>query len=390
MTLSDGRQRRETIASVRRMCSLYRRMLANLFVRCVVCAPAAVVMACGSSEGISDASVRDAAIADAGRVDARVVLPPADSMNPVDAQPPDAWTPNCYSTATTLATGPTVPWEIVAHGDRVYWNVRGNADNDYTDGAVLSVSKYGGAVTTIAADQARTLDLAVDATHVYWANGDTYVGGAWSGKGAVMRAPLAGGAPQSLVADAGLVAAIAVDGDNVYFAHDRDLTSGGEDYAILRVPKTGGTPAHVADVPGAVQRLAVDTQHIYLTTFGDGLHRVVKSGGRPARLRNGTLTGLELTPSHVYFIEFLGRFHSYHKATGTHMQTPQQNTQPRRLAIDDQFAYWTNSLGHIARVPLTGGTPTEHIYGATYWGIDVDERCVYWVRQGGEVMTQLK
>lgn len=62
----------------------------------------------------------------------------------------------------------------------VYFITEGTADAGYSDGTVMRTGVDGGAATPIATTQKRPVSLALDATHIYWAN---------AGDGTIMSAP---------------------------------------------------------------------------------------------------------------------------------------------------------------------------------------------------------
>jgi hypothetical protein len=77
----------------------------------------------------------------------------------------------------------------------------------------MKVPLAGGTPTTLASGQMMPLDLAVDATSVYWTD---------STGGTVMKVPLAGGTPTTLASGQSSPDYIAVDGTSVYWTNDAD------------------------------------------------------------------------------------------------------------------------------------------------------------------------
>ncbi len=69
----------------------------------------------------------------------------------------------------SLATGQSSPaYGLALDGDRVYWTTNGSGAYNWTNGAVLSVAKLGGALRLLASSQLAPGGLAVDRTSIYW------------------------------------------------------------------------------------------------------------------------------------------------------------------------------------------------------------------------------
>lgn len=82
-------------------------------------------------------------------------------------------TATAFGTAHDVASGLPGPAALAAdaNGAALYVTARGTAAAGYADGIVGKVAKSGGAVIVVARGQARPGAIAVDGTHVYWANG---------------------------------------------------------------------------------------------------------------------------------------------------------------------------------------------------------------------------
>ena len=204
----------------------------------------------------------------------------------------------------------TVALAVDAAGD-VYWA-------GLTDGSVHRIPKAGGDVL-LASGQASPSALAVDATTVYWTDGQS--GQATSGN--VMAVAKNGGTPVVLYDDMTAVpVALALDATNVYFADSTDST-------VKQIPKTsvdGGTALKTWDgvsVTSFFEFAADDFAFYFIDTDSNG---------------NSTVAELLRTAP---------------------ANTPAQElatADVTALAIDDTFVYWSNdSGGTISRVAKAGG-----------------------------------
>jgi hypothetical protein len=265
----------------------------------------------------------------------------------------------------------------------------------------------GQCVPTVVAAGSSPVDVAVDATNVYFTTTD----------GQVLRAPIAGGVPTMLARVPG-ASYLTVDAQNVYFGVFMPLTQGG---AVERVPIAGGQPAvpltpsganwpnevvvqggmvyfaaqgdsnmsngYVASVPaggGMVtvlaqnqvgpEQLAVDAANVYFTNFDYGGNTVMTAplGGGPAtvlaQMGLGSPFGIVIGGSSVYVFD---------RANGAIYQLPTgaapdggvtlpppictdpgggNNSQGTgNLVTDTTRVYWVNALtGNVFACPLDG------------------------------------
>lgn len=170
-----------------------------------------------------------------------------------------------------LATGLRSPRGIAVDGTRVYWADEGTARGRYADGAIMSLSKGGGAPVVVAVQQ-RPSGIIVDDTTLYWMSRDIInscqkqacrpsaaVTGAsdrvgfliddaylyWVSKDRVLRTPKAGGPPTQL-GQSTISSASPSDGIDGMAIDDSFVYVFGSD-VIERIPKTGGPPHRVVD-----------------------------------------------------------------------------------------------------------------------------------------------
>ncbi len=142
---------------------------------------------------------------------------------------------------------------IAAHSKFLYW---------LTQSELKEKDLAGGTLNTLASGLSSARSVAVDATHVYWAQGQ------WNGSETIQSMPRGGGAATQLSA-AGAYA-IALDASYVYAADNHD----GE---ILRVPKAGGIVEILASSQPYPFDIAVDGLAVYWSSETDAkVARVLK------------------------------------------------------------------------------------------------------------------
>lgn len=151
---------------------------------------------------------------------------------------------------TTLASRAYDVQSIAVGGANVYYT---------TSEGVMTVGKNGGSARTLVAASGLLWKIAVDASRVFWHEGD----GNGQGFGALRSAALDGSGVATVVGSAALVG-IALDGANIYYTDD----GGGGGFSgagkVMRVAKTGGQPATLAsNESSGIAGMAVDGDSIY-------------------------------------------------------------------------------------------------------------------------------
>jgi hypothetical protein len=256
--------------------------------------------------------------------------------------------------------------------DRLYWASPGS---DCEHGSIRSVSKAGGAVTTLAVDEPNPRALGVDDARVYFYDS--------CGTGRIASVAKTGGAVQELPVamkpeDARVLAVFAGD---LYF----------NGYGLLRMPKDGG-PLEVIDESTFVLAVATDKKGIFWAGVqmgtSDDVILALDAGASAPRVVadvNDVRYGLALDAKYVYFNS--GDFVKRVPRAGGSVQTLAA-ANAWKLAVDDTHVYWTEGVFGadcaIKKAPKSGG---ESIVVATctgaYVDIAVDERCVYWANLYG-------
>jgi len=215
-----------------------------------------------------------------------------------------------------LVFGQGTPWGVAVDGSHVYWANEGS-------GTIDEAALTGGAASLLVRDAIDPAGVAVDASHIYWAN--------FLPVGTIMEADLPnGGNPHSLVSEQGFPAGVAVDAGHIYWANqgagtimEADLPNGGNPHALVSGQ----------DSPAGV---AVDSGHIYWANLAD-------ANGDP---NTGTINEASLPNG------------------GAATPLVKGQNRPVGVAVDSGQIYWANEgSGTIDEAPLTGGTATLLIHG---------------------------
>lgn len=142
---------------------------------------------------------------------------------------------NGTSVPETIISGVQTPWDLATDATHIYWVATGTLDFEnetiLPDGKIERATKSGGTRQTLAANLSAPLDLAIDATHVYYnetglAEGDETFG--------AYRVAKTGGSISTLT-NQSLVLGLDVGDDFVVFWGGADEASVG----LFRVPKNG-------------------------------------------------------------------------------------------------------------------------------------------------------
>jgi hypothetical protein len=252
--------------------------------------------------------------------------------------------------AAATAPGSEFTEGLVMDADTLYWTANGDG---MEGGAVFSVSKSGGAVTTLATNQTRPTGIAVDDTTVYWAN---------------QGAP----PPQS----------------------DSDL--GSPTPTIMSIAKTGGTATVLFGAPETPDALTLDATGV-IWHEARAIRRIAKTGGDPTTLAAAAIpwasTNLVVSGGTLFFGADQGGWSldsvpltGSSPTTLTPLPTP-----PGSIFVVGGSVFWNDSVGSavgaIHSIPLGGGTPTVEGSGdvvpkSTDEQVSLlaaDESAFYWV-----------
>lgn len=277
--------------------------------------------------------------------------------------------------------------------------------------AVLRVAKDGGALVSAAAPMPdggsavhSPWGVAVDATHVYWANASVI-------EGSTARAPLDGGPSEVLLGGLQIPRGLVLTGDAVVVAEWNG-------FRIVRHDKGGPTGlwAHATDnASGHVA--AQGAQVFWLEESGGVLGRITDDGGSPVRIPpvgtpppGGDARGLVLTKTHVYWGTPTSNAHQAGifraaRSSGVIERFATAEAYPTALAADTDALYWVGAevladggkgtAGVVMTCAFSGGgacgastrlseTASEPL------AIAVDPVAVYWVERSGAVMRVAK
>jgi hypothetical protein len=293
-----------------------------------------------------------------------------------------------------LATGLNHPFQMTSDANRVYWTEFGD-DTGTANGSVKScpIDGCGSGPMVYAQGQLNPRGITVDGQSIYWGTGS--YGGI---NGGILSCPLTGcaGGPKRL-ANASTPFGIAVDASYVYWVD-------GDTYTVSRVSKAGGNPASLlydggngSSAINAPRVCVVDSTFVYLTDTLGGAYRVPLTGGDPITvIFPGTYFGgyypLALDTSNVY----LGTQGGILRASKTGMTDAgvpvAMNIQdPDGLVLDPSsgnlyWSDWGSGLaydGTVGKVPVAGGNQsTLHSALVSPEDVAVSGNYVFWISNG--------
>jgi len=161
--------------------------------------------------------------------------------------------------------------------------------DDAATGSIYSVPKNGGTPKLLATKLAAPIDLALDATSVYWANLGTIIGDDIAADGSIERILKNGSGRQVLADKLSTPSSISIDDTDVYFS-EVGLGIGNPSAGVRRVSKSGGAVTSLVDGFPVFTVASNDADVIYSGfRTSAGLFRVPKLGGRPQLLAEGVL-----------------------------------------------------------------------------------------------------
>lgn len=162
---------------------------------------------------------------------------------------------------------------IVADARHVAWT------NELTGDVVLASVRNDAPLRVLASGQARPYSMAMDATHLYWANEEN---------GTITRVLRAGGDVEVLVRGQSWPAGTMLDETHLYWL-DRTAEH------IMRIPKGGGEPQIVTTTSVGSSSTALTGTHVYWTSREDSrVMRVAKTGGDAETVARGQYSPFDI------------------------------------------------------------------------------------------------
>lgn len=215
-------------------------------------------------------------------------------------------------------------------------------------GSIQRIPIGGGSATPIATAQSTPLDVAVDATNVYWTN---------AGDGSVWKSDKTTPNPINLSPANGQyhAAYLAIDATNVYFT---DAASG----QVTRVPIATGAVTNMT-TPGVFGpgHIAVDKTNAYFGSRGSSSSAILSVGltatnATPAQLVPSlpNVAGIATDGTNIWFTEATnvqpyavnsGEIHRVTVAGTSNTSLATKQNGPNCIAIDSTSVYWINSGG---------------------------------------------
>jgi len=275
-------------------------------------------------------------------------------------------------TADTLVADTSATLQLAVDATRVYWVDDGN--DIPGSGRVFAMDKRGGEPTLLVEGETRIFGVAVDGSFLYWTNGASA-----QTAGSVKRQPLGGGSAVTLDAAptynpawiyAGAAGAywFGTGNSGIY------ASTAFEPFRVFAPPHAGA----IAVANGLVYYLHVESggQELRASPEGGGSASVIATSatlewGALAAGRDGIYMAAEV-PGEVVRVPFGG---------GAPVVVASNQARPLWIVADDRAAYWTNlgpPAGSGGIMQLTpDGQPVELATIASPMQLALDNSCIY-------------
>jgi hypothetical protein len=201
-----------------------------------------------------------------------------------------------------IGTVPLQASALAVDGPDLYlttlWQSTFDPGDQVPRGTVVRFPIAGGTPSTLVTGLEDAVDIAVDATSVYWAQ-SFGAGCTW---GCVMAVPRLGGAPTTIVSNATTtqqsIRAFAMDATTIYWTNQGAVST------VMGRALSGGTPTTVASDQREPYAIALDSSNVYWTTYGGTVMRASRGGGGATQLAEGQCgpCAIAVNDSSVYWI----------------------------------------------------------------------------------------
>ncbi len=246
-------------------------------------------------------------------------------------------------------------------------------------------------------NRAAPQDLVVGGAFVYWVEQGTFANLAHDGL--VLRAPIAGcappatGCPARLAEDQISPGGVALDGEHLYWPEHSDGLSVTATGKIWQLDLRTSEKVLMAGGQDRPRKVAVDGTRLYWITADEVRGRYVE-GGTPGGVSiasgQASPVDLTLTATRVLWTSYGTSDYSgsvrLADLDGSNQQTVAQSLQqPRGLATDPTYLYWTNAgNGTVMRSPLDRSSQPAAVVSsaATPNDVAVDLDWLYWLEGG--------
>jgi hypothetical protein len=226
----------------------------------------------------------------------------------------------------------------------LYWS-----NGSFNTGTIVEANLDGTHTKTIAASQKFPSGVAVNSSHLYWANAQG---------GTIVEANLDGTNPQTIATGQNSPGGIAVDSSHLYWSNSNANT-------IVAANLDGTNPQTIATNQGVPRGLAVNASHLYWANASTGsIVEANLDGTNPQTIATGgdNTWGVAVSSSHLYWSNLGGGTIVEANLDGTNPQTiARGQVNVLGVAVSGSNLYWANAGsgagGTIVEANLDGTNP---------------------------------
>lgn len=237
-----------------------------------------------------------------------------------------------------------------------------NIVNTVLPGTIYAIPKAGGTRRTVAEGVVAAVQLATDATHLYWVSEGTIMllDDKVLSDGKIERIRKDGSNRETLASNLSVPLSLVLDANNVYFG-ELGLAEGNPSQGVRRVAKTGGTVTQLQNVYAATDIAQTAADVIFYGGVVDGnvagFFRVPKNGGP---VRTMVLDPDVLSPPHIfndqmYYVRLQESFDDALMRLSVNGGTPQLvreiPTYNYDFEIDECGMYFGTVFGELVKGP---------------------------------------